>query len=110
SVGPFSVDTDCPIGSYETFTQVNDAWRSVSYKNLPKEFTRPNMSVTYAPDMPDPRRKGKILSADEIQKLLASKKRLVAGASGTTWRLVDKNDHGRPIDCQAYPVVQKGSK
>lgn len=110
SVGPFSVDTDCPIGSYETFTQVNGVWRSVSYTGLPKEFTKPNMSVTYTPDMPDPRKKGKVLRAEEIQALLASKKRVLAGASGTTWRLVQKNDHGRPIDCQAYPAVQKRGK
>ncbi|MDA8454341.1 hypothetical protein M4R22_06170 [Acidovorax sp. GBBC 3334] len=107
SVGPFSVNTDCPIGSYETFTQVNGAWRSVSYSELPKAFANPNMSVTYTPDMPDPRRKGKVLSAEEIQALLASKKRVLAGATGTTWRLVQKNDHGRPIDCQAYPAVKK---
>ncbi|MFD1841404.1 hypothetical protein [Paracidovorax cattleyae] len=106
SVGPFSVDTDCPIGSYETFTQVNGAWRSVSYTDLPREFTKPNMAVEYTPDMPDPRKKGKTLSAEEIQKLIASMKRVLAGASGTTWRLVEKNSHGRPIDCQAYPAVK----
>lgn len=101
SVGPFSVDTDCPIGSYETFTQVNGVWRSVSYSDLPKEFTTPNMSVTYTPDMPDPRKKGKILSAEEIQALLASKKRLL-GASGTTWRLVDRDSDGFVTDCEHY--------
>jgi len=108
SVGPFSVDTDCPIGSYETFTQINGAWRSVSYSTLPKRFNKPNMATTYTPDMPDLRRRGKILTADEINRIIAAKKKLAAGSYGTTWRLVEKNDHGRSIDCHAYPTVQGG--
>ncbi|WP_080767224.1 hypothetical protein [Xanthomonas citri] len=107
SVGPFSVDTDCPIGSYETFTQVNGVWRSVSYSALPKEFNKPNMATDYGPDSPDLRRSKKLLSAEQIKEIIEAKKRKAAGSYGTTWRLVQKNDHGRPIDCQAYPAVKK---
>jgi len=107
-VGPFSSDTKCPIGSYETFTQISGVWRSVSYSTLPKRFNKPNMAVEYTPDMPDPRKRGQMLSAEKIQQLITGMKRLLAGASGTTWRLVEKNDHGRPIDCDYYRQQAEG--
>ncbi len=102
SVGPFSYETKCPIGSYETFTQVNGVWRSVSYAELPKSFTKPNMASEYTPDMPDPRKRGEILKAEKIQELIASLKRVLAGASGTTWRLVDRDSDGFVTDCESY--------
>jgi len=107
-VGPFSFDTKCPVDTYETFTQINGAWRSVSYSTLPKRFNKPNMATTYTPDMPDLRRHGKILTADEINRIIAAKKKLAAGSYGTTWRLIDRDSDGFITDCEHYRNQSKG--
>jgi len=101
-VGPFSYETTCPIGTYETFAWAGDGWRSVSYAELPKRFNHPNMAVSYTPDMLDPRRKGALLSADEIRNLILNSKRVRAGGSGISWRLVEKDSDGTITDCDYY--------
>ncbi len=107
-VGPFSTDTDCPIGSYETFTWSDEAWRSVVYSSLPPKVRKPNMTVSYVLDsnregepFGEMRKPGRLLSATHIAMALSAAQR--HHETEATWRLVQTNHHGRPIDCQAYP-------
>lgn len=112
-VGPFSDDTKCPIGSYETFTLINDVWRRISYAGMPKDFKNPNMAVSYElyvphQNDPDQRRRGKILTALQIQEIIESKKTLTRGGFDTTWRLVEKDSDGYVTDCDFIANKMKG--
>jgi len=98
-VGPFSYETKCPIGTYETFTWEGDAWKSVSYLELPKTFKHPNLAVDYAPEL---RRRWSLLTSDQIQSLILGLKQNRAGGSGVSWRLVEKDSDGTITDCDYY--------
>lgn len=100
SVGPFSNDTKCPIGTYETFRWLNGTWHSVSYATLPPVFKKPNMAVSYTVNAPDPRRSGRLLKVDEVQKILDDMFKIPMPEEARS--LVQKDANGKPIDCHYY--------
>ena len=96
-VGPFSTDTQCPIGSYDTYSWDGNKWAQRAFKQQPQQFIKPNMATSYTVDEPERRTKGQILSALAIQKILRDKQRI--GSTEGTWRFVDTQGNGRPSDC-----------
>jgi hypothetical protein len=99
-VGPFSTDTRCPIGTYDTYSWSGAQWVQGAFKERPKVFSKPNMATTYTVDEPERRRKGQILSSLEIQKILHDKKR--KGSAESSWRFTDDRGDGRTTDCYEY--------
>jgi hypothetical protein len=107
-VGPFSTDTKCPIGTYETFTWANGLWQSLSYKNLPVSFKQVNMLVDYQAIDPFREKRGQLLLAIQIQNGIKKLKDNFAIES--SWKLVQLNSQGRPIDCDYYRKLAEGKK
>lgn len=107
-VGPFSDGTKCPVGSYETITWINGGWRSVSYADLPKKIKTTNMAYGYAPDQPEMRKAGELLTADKINYIIKKSSRL--GAVSSSYQLVETNGAGRPMDCEYYGELAKEGK
>lgn len=105
-VGPFSYETRCPIGTYETFSWSDDGWRSVSYATLPKAFTKVNMVADdqFIPGFD--KRQGVTLSAEQIEQTIQKLKRNYVRKA--TWSLVQRMDEGNSmdeggsIDCHYY--------
>jgi hypothetical protein len=98
-VGPFSTDTRCPIGTYDTYSWDGQQWVQRSFKDRPRAFIKPNMAVVYTADNPDRRKKGETLSAQSIVELQRDIGRLgVVEVS----QFVDKRSNGRPSDCHDY--------
>jgi hypothetical protein len=61
-VGPFSTDTRCPIGTYDTYSWDGQQWVQRSFKEKPIAFVKPNMATGYTVDAPERRRKGQLLT------------------------------------------------
>jgi hypothetical protein len=99
-VGPFSTDTRCPIGTYDTYSWDGQQWVQRSFKERPKPFIKPNMATSYTVDAPERRRKGQLLTKEEIQKILMDKKQI--GSAESSWRFTDDRGDGRTTDCLAY--------
>lgn len=99
-VGPFSTNTRCPIGTYDTYSWDGQQWVQRSFKERPKEFIKPNMATSYSVDAPERRRKGQLLTKEEIQKILSDKKQI--GSAESSWRFVDDRGNGRSTDCLSY--------
>ena len=106
-IGPFSDGTKCPVGSYETITWRDGGWRSVSYADLPKNISIVNMAYSYAPDQPEMRKSGKLLTAEQID-YINKKSRL--GAVISSYQLVYVNGAGRPMDCEYYGKLANENK
>lgn len=107
-VGPFSHDTKCPVGSYEAITWREGRWASVSYSDLPKNISIVNMAYSYAPDQPEMRKSGKLLTAEQIDYINKKSSRL--GAVSSSYQLVSVNGAGRPMDCDYYRKMAEGRK
>lgn len=105
-VGAYSTDTKCPYETYETFTWVDKGWRSVSYASLPKGVSKVNMAYDYAPDQPDMRKAGKLLTADQIDYINMKSSKL--GGAKSAYQLVQVNGRGMPIDCDYYRKISEG--
>jgi hypothetical protein len=103
-IGPFSTDSKCPIGTYETFTMREGKWQSVSYAGLPRQFLKPNMALSYTNSM---REKGQLTSSSQIMQRINDSRYT---ALESAWNLVQTNVHGRPIDCDHYRKLAQEMK
>jgi hypothetical protein len=104
-VGPFSTDTRCPIGTYDTYAWDGQKWVPSSFKARPKEFVKPNMTVSY---MAETRTKGKLTDSTQISKELNFSKR--HGAALASWQFIDMGGNGRQTDCDHYRKLAEGKK
>jgi hypothetical protein len=112
-VGPFSTDTKCPIGTYDTYAWDGAQWVQRSFKDRPKELVRPNMAVSYLSDhqtsgQPDLRRKSQLLTKIAIESLAKEKAR--RGDLDEITKFVDKGGNGYPTDCDHYRKLAEGKK
>lgn len=96
-VGPFSTDTRCPIGTYDTYSWDGQQWVQRSFKDKPKEFSKPNMAVSY---LAETRKKGQLTTSQALQKEFEYPQRAISAES--TWRFVDDRGDGRTTDCLSY--------
>jgi hypothetical protein len=99
-VGPFSTDTRCPIGTYDTYSWDGAHWIPRAFKERPSAFAKPNMATSYFVDQPERRRKGQILSTDSIQQILKDKQR--NSSAEETWRFIAIDVDKRSTDCADY--------
>jgi hypothetical protein len=99
-VGPFSTDTKCPIGTYDTYAWDGGQWVQRAFKGRPKEFVKPNMSLGYVVDDPDKRRKGQVLSAAAIETLQKRMKR--HGVAEPIWNFIDVDIYKTSTDCADF--------
>ncbi len=99
-VGPFSTDTRCPIGTYDTYAWDGAHWVQKSFRERPKQFGKPNMATNYLVDQPERRRKGQVLSVSEIQNILRDKQRNFSAEE--TWKFIDIDVDKRSTDCADY--------
>ena len=107
-VGPFSTGTDCPIGSYETFTFANSDWISTKFSDVPFAIRKANMAVDYFSGDSEVRKPRKLLSSTDIQEVIRRTSQMPSVQA--SWKIVETNEHGRTMDCQSYPQLEKKAK
>ena len=101
-IGPYSRHTNCPNESYEVLTWISNSWRRVEYKSLPDRFNKINMPNSYGQRSKDPnynedpRKNNETIGADKVSDMI---NQLPRRASEKSYRLVQEDGHGRPIDC-----------